>query len=279
MNTLFHLPQMVIGAVLAFVVVMGSYFARALTVSGALTAFVLGTLFFGFGGLPWAALLLTFFVTSSFLSLIFKHRKNQEGVEFEKGSRRDGWQVLANGGIAGLMVMLGMIFPGSIFPWMAGAGALAAANADTWATELGILSRSDPVMITTGTQVPRGTSGGVSLAGMLAALSGSFVMGTVFWVFTPVLFANLGDHTRWWMAGMVILAGVAGSLVDSLLGATVQAIYYCPACQKETEKHPLHHCGTPTRQVRGLKWLNNDWVNFFCTFSGALIALAIGVIL
>ena len=279
MNTLFHLPQMVIGAVLAFVVVMGSYFARALTVSGALTAFVLGTLFFGFGGLPWAALLLTFFVTSSFLSLIFKHRKNQEGVEFEKGSRRDGWQVLANGGIAGWMVMLSMIFPGSILPWMAGAGALAAANADTWATELGILSRSDPVMITTGTQVPRGTSGGVSRAGMLAAFSGSFVIGTVFWVFTPGLFANLGDHTRWWMAGMVILAGVAGSLVDSLLGATVQAIYYCPACQKETEKHPLHHCGTPTRQVRGLKWLNNDWVNFFCTFSGALIALAIGVIL
>jgi len=112
--------------------------------------------------------------------------------------------------------------------------------------------------------------------------------GSLFWIFRdgdgivgihPGLFANLGDHTRWWMAGMVILAGVAGSLVDSLLGATVQAIYYCPACQKETEKHPLHHCGTPTRQVRGLKWLNNDWVNFFAHFSGALIALAIGVIL
>jgi uncharacterized membrane protein len=60
--------------------------------------------------------------------------------------------------------------------------------------------------------------------------------------------------------------------VDSLLGAWVQVIYYCPACEKETERHPTHSCGTATMPLRGLPWLQNDWVNTACTLSGALIA-------
>jgi len=59
-----------------------------------------------------------------------------------------------------------------------------------------------------------------------------------------------------------------GALFDSLLGATVQAIYYCPACQKETERYPSHSCGTETGQIRGWTWLSNDWVNFACGVFG-----------
>ena len=65
--------------------------------------------------------------------------------------------------------------------------------------------------------------------------------------------------------------GLAGALVDSPLGASVQAIYYCPTCEKETEKR-THGCGTPTRQERGWRWLNNDMVNFFSSLIGALVA-------
>jgi uncharacterized membrane protein len=50
-------------------------------------------------------------------------------------------------------------------------------------------------------------------------------------------------------------------------------MYYCPADRKETEKHPLHTCGTATVHTRGWKWLDNDWVNFACGLSGALLAL------
>jgi uncharacterized membrane protein len=66
-----------------------------------------------------------------------------------------------------------------------------------------------------------------------------------------------------------------GSFFDSFLGATVQAIYFCPHCEKETEKHPLHTCGTPTRRVRGLRWLNNDLVNTFCALAGAVVGLVL----
>ena len=66
-------------------------------------------------------------------------------------------------------------------------------------------------------------------------------------------------------------------MVDSLLGATVQAMYYCPACEKETERR-IHNCGTRTRPMRGVTWLNNDVVNFIATFFGGLLAMAIHVI-
>ena len=66
-------------------------------------------------------------------------------------------------------------------------------------------------------------------------------------------------------------------MVDSLLGATVQAMYYCPACEKETERR-IHNCGTRTRPMRGVNWLNNDVVNFIATLFGGLLAMAIHVI-
>jgi hypothetical protein len=50
-----------------------------------------------------------------------------------------------------------------------------------------------------------------------------------------------------------------GSLVDSILGATIQSVDYCPICEKETEQHPQHHCDALTNQKRGLSCLNNDW--------------------
>ncbi len=68
-------------------------------------------------------------------------------------------------------------------------------------------------------------------------------------------------------------AGLLGALFDSLLGATVQAIYYCPACEKETERHPVHLCNTETRYSRGWQWLTNDLVNFACAGFGVVIAL------
>ena len=77
----------------------------------------------------------------------------------------------------------------------------------------------------------------------------------------------------WLLATLITLAGLGASLFDSFLGATVQAMYYCPTDQKETEKHPLHTCGTKTIHTRGWAWLNNDLVNLACGMFGSLAAL------
>ena len=70
------------------------------------------------------------------------------------------------------------------------------------------------------------------------------------------------------------MGGLAGSLFDSLLGATVQQIYYCDVCQKDTERR-VHKCGNETRPLRGWRWLNNDLVNLWSSIAGGLVALAV----
>ena len=74
------------------------------------------------------------------------------------------------------------------------------------------------------------------------------------------------------------LAGLAGSLVDSVLGATVQGIYWCAACQKETERR-IHTCGAATEPLRGWGWLNNDLVNLVSSVAGGLLAAGLGLVI
>ena len=241
---------------------------KALNRSGAAAAALTGGLIFGLGGLPWAALLLTFFFSSSILSRMFSRQKASLSEKFSKGSQRDWAQVLANGGLGAALVLLQTALPETHWPWTAYVGAMAAVNADTWATELGVLSRRPPRLLTTWRPVERGTSGGVSALGSLAALSGAALVAGAAVIFGP------GDH---WQALLIAgaLGGLAGSFFDSLLGATVQAIYWCPTCLKETERTPTHLCGTETVFLRGWRWLDNDWVNFLASLAGALVCLAL----
>ena len=258
-----------------FLAAAASLLARrlgALTRRGAYAATALGTVVFGLGGWQWALLLLAFFVLSSTLSRAFRRAKRSAEEKYAKGSERDEMQVLANGGLAGLFVVLHAVFPAAAWTWVGFAGALAAVNADTWATELGVLDPGQPRLITSlRKRVEKGTSGGVSLVGTLASLLAAAVIG--------LLAALLATPRAWLLLPVVAAAGLIGSLVDSVLGATVQAIYFCPKDQKETEQHPRHNCGTETIQVRGWYWLDNDSVNIACSIAGALAALGLGLVL
>jgi uncharacterized protein (TIGR00297 family) len=260
--------QLWIGFILAIIVAGAAWKAKSLDRSGALAAAFVGTVIFGVCGWRWAVLLLAFFITSSGLSRLFKNQKKGLDEKFSKGHERDAGQVFGNGGVATLFAALHWFQPDAAWPWVAFAAALAAVNADTWATELGVLNPAAPRLITRlYQQVEKGTSGGVSIGGTMAALLGSALIATLAVLVAPIPGIGVGG----WL--IVTLAGLAGSLFDSLLGASVQAIYYCPKCEKETERHPLHTCGTQTRQVRGWAWLGNDWVNFACGALGAVIAL------
>ena len=256
--------QIIPGFFLAIIIAYLAYRAHSLNTSGAIAATMVGTIIFGLGGLQWAVLLLLFFITSSILSRMFKKRKQGLDEKFSKGHERDAGQVFGNGGLATAFVLIHALYPESTIGWVGFAAALAAVNADTWATELGVLNPTPPRIITDlRKRVEKGTSGGISLFGTFASLLGAAVIAL-----PAAWFA--GD---WSLLPLISLAGLAGSLFDSLLGATVQAMYYCPADKKETEKHPLHTCGTETVHIRGWKWLDNDWVNFACGAFGVVVAL------
>ena len=257
--------QLLLGFLLGALIGYLAWRVRSLSASGAWAAAITGGLIFGLGGIPWAVLLLAFFISSSALSRWSAARKAALDEKFSKGSQRDWGQVLANGGLGALLVIVAIVLPQSGWTWAAYAGAMAAVNADTWATEVGVLSKSAPRLITSGKEVERGTSGGVSLLGYLAVFAGAALVALAAAGFAPA-------GSRLAFAAVVTLAGAAGSTFDSWLGATVQAIYYCPNCQKETERHPQHTCGAATTLQRGWRWLDNDWVNFLCSLVGALAA-------
>ena len=232
-----------------------AYKARTLTLDGAVAAAMVGSIAFARGGLPAAAALLAFFGSSSWLSRVGRRRKESLELAQSKGARRDAWQVIANGGIATLAIALRQ--PGAFV------GALAAAGADTWATELGLLARRPPRLITTLRMVPRGTSGGVTPEGLAASLGGGLVVGLSWTAFTR--------HT--WGPAVAVLAGTVAALVDSLLGATVQASYYCQRCRMPTEDRLHRPCGRRAQLSKGLPYVTNNTVNALATLIGAGVGL------
>lgn len=267
------LNQLILGLVISALISWLAYRREALSKSGMAGAMLTGTFIFGGGGWIWGALLITFFVLSSLLSHYREATKAQLAEKFAKGSRRDFAQALANGGAAMLLALANALRPHPAL-FFACVGALATVNADTWATELGVLSRKLPRLITTGRPVERGTSGGVSAAGTLATLAGGASIGLAAVIFGGLDRAFGGAGVPGAALPLVIaaaLGGLAGSLCDSLLGATAQAIYYSPARQKETEK-TIDPDGTPNEHLRGWRWLNNDWVNFISSLCGAAVA-------
>jgi uncharacterized protein (TIGR00297 family) len=277
--------RLIVGFALSLAVGGLAYWRRALSGSGVLGAVLVGTAIFGFGGWVRGLLLIAFFISSSLLSHYHDHHKAALAEKFAKGNRRDLGQTLANGGMAALLALaIGLTGVSSGFYVvlaMAFYGALATVNADTWATELGVLARSQPRLLTTGRPVPVGASGGVTVAGFAAALAGAAFIGAVGFVLIQAA-ARL-TMGAWLLSDWVVIlvaavSGFLGSAFDSLLGATVQAIYICDQCGVETER-TVHRCGQPTRLMRGWRWLNNDWVNFLASAAGALVAGVMGAIL
>ncbi|WP_309719413.1 DUF92 domain-containing protein, partial [Armatimonas sp.] len=212
---------------------------RALTLSGAIAAACVGFCHLAFSGWLGAAALLTFFGTSTALSKLGKRKKDALG--FEKSGQRDAWQVLANGGIAALCAVLGS--PEAML------GALAVANADTWATEIGSLFGGKPRRITNLAPAEPGESGAISLLGTLAAFAGAMLLGA---------FGGVA-----WLA--ITLSGFIGALADSLLGATVQAQWWDEKTGKWSEI-------PQGKLARGVNWMRNDAVNILATIIGAVTA-------
>jgi uncharacterized protein (TIGR00297 family) len=264
--------RLVLGFVLSSGIGLLAYRRRSLTKGGVAGAVATGTAIFGLGGWSWGLALIYFFVSSTLLSHFREKEKEHTAADkFSKGSRRDLAQVAANGGLASLCAALAGTTDSEPLQQtlQAGfAGALATATADTWATEVGVLSSHEPRLLTTGRPVAPGTSGGITPLGSAASALGAFTLGLALWA-TRGLRRSLAA-----LPVISLISGMAGSLCDSLLGATVQAMYFCPTCQRETERR-VHSCGTRTCPLRGVPWCNNDVVNFFATCAGSCTAIVL----
>lgn len=227
-----------------------SYASKAVDVWGLLGGFAIGFAMFYFADWQGFSILLAFFITGTACTKIGRRIKEQRGVAQENKGRRGLKNALAN------------CFPGLLFAYIYGsagswyfidgaartqfygigriaiAGAFAAALADTMSSEIGQLSKAQPVMITTFRRVAAGTNGGITLAGTLAGAAGAAIVGLA------TLATGFVETRLLWIP---IAAGLLGTTVDSLLGALLEE--------------------------KGL--VNNEYVNFCCTLSGGAFAFVI----
>ncbi|WP_082688104.1 DUF92 domain-containing protein [Bacillus coahuilensis] len=237
--------------------VMGNRF-HLLSSWGAFLAGGMGILFYEAFQLNGLVIVAMFFATSSLFSIIGRNRKSMMNEKLVKSSKRDAEQVIANGGPAVLFTVMYIFDPSQL--WFIGfVGSIAASTSDTWASELGTLSSKSPISLRNFKRVEKGSSGAITIWGTAV----SFVHALLL----------LGYLRRiQWLWGLLI-AGVIGSLVDSMIGAFVQEEFECPSCYSRTEKKM--HCGFTTKKVKGLKGVNNEVVNFLASLSGGLVAVSI----
>lgn len=257
------IERLALGLCGAALVAAGAWRVQALTRSGAVAATAVGTAatVAGFG---WAAILIVFFVASTALSRLGAARKaKRTAAVVQKHGGRDAAQVFANGGIFAIGAALLAVTGSDLWSALA-LGALVGAFADSAATEVGTLIGGTPRSIIGGGFVVPGMSGGVTMAGSLAALGAALALALTATV--------VAVDER--IAIAAFAGGLVGVTADSLLGALVQVRRWCPACAEATERDH-HSCGAPTRVVGGLPWLNNDGVNAAATLVAGAVAAAL----
>jgi len=255
-----------------------AYLRHSVTAAGAVAGAGVGmTIYLAGGGFYWS-ILMAFFASSSVIGRVTgrrgvraERRRTAEGLH-AKGSRRDAVQVLANGGLGAVMAA-GHALTGRPIFMLGYAIAMAAATADTWASEIGVLSARNPVSILSFRPIPRGTSGGVSTLGLFASAAGALFIGLWFAAgYVVVRGWNGAEMVA--MVAAITGGGFLGSLVDSVLGATVQAQYWDAGTRAHTERrHGVDD--RANRLVKGLHFFTNDAVN---ALSGVLATAALFVI-
>lgn len=260
--------RFVIGILLSFVIAFSAYKKHALSLSGFFAAMLLGTALYFTGGFLYFSTMIVFFISSTVLSKIKKDTKSKEKVEV-KGSCRDYIQVFANGGVALVLSVLFKIFDLQIFE-IGVIISFAAANADTWASEIGSRSKQTPVYLFKKTPVTVGLSGGVTKTGIIASLAGSFLISLWYIVFCTVVKGFYVERLS--LLLIITIAGFLGSIIDSMLGEKIQVKYVSWKDEmKITEKRFEEHI--ENKIASGIRWVDNNVVNFISSVLASIIGM------
>ncbi|KAG6388447.1 hypothetical protein SASPL_149873 [Salvia splendens] len=266
-----NLVRLLVAAVLSAAISIRSYRKKSLDLSGALSGFVVMTIHFAVN-YRFGALLLAFFVSSSLLTKVGEDKKKKVDADFKEGGQRNWIQVFCNSGIATILVLIAWARVGMqdfclnskesrLMTYLAGGilGHYCCSNGDTWSSELGVLSDEQPRLITNFKPVQKGTNGGVTKAGFLAAAAAGSVLGLTF-VILGFLTTNCTFNVAMKQLLLIpvsALSGLCGSVIDSLLGATLQYSGFCSVRKKVVSK-----AGPTVKRISGLSILDNNAVNF-----------------
>lgn len=274
-NALFSLawpwPLVIIVASMALLAVF-AFLRKTLTPTGAAAAYILGVIVLWtlhFGGL---LLLAIFFVGANVVGRVSRRiNRNTKGEDtiIKKGSTRDHMQVLANG----LMAIIGGLiwyYTSNISALVMFGAAVAEATSDTFAGEIGRLSKQNPISIWTLQPVPKGLSGGVTVLGTVAAF-----ISSLFIAFCWAVFFDVQRPIA--CASIICLTGFVGCIIDSYLGACAQAHYLDPETGIPTEHEEKN--GKKLDLIRGIRWIDNDMVNLMSNIFSAVFALGMTAIL
>lgn len=222
-------------------------------------------------GWPWALILFAYFVAAIAVGELGKATRAARTIATNpQVPARTAAQVLANGALFSVLAVKAGSDPASVWA-LAACGAIAAASADTWATEIGTLWGGEPRSVASLRTVPAGMSGGVTATGLLAAVAGAALVAfAAAWL--------LKVEQLWVFIAAVASGGFAGAFADSLLGATLQAQRWCEHCKQWTERR-VHPCSYRTVHARGFRWVSNNVVNAGATLAGAAGSVGVGFLL
>lgn len=238
------------------------YWKKSVSLSGLFAFIGISSVFIWLNLLPPLVIMAGMFASSSLFTALGKRWKKRSEEVAEKSGPRDYVQAFANLGPAIVFILL-FFYINEPFLLAAFIGSVAGANADSWASEIGGLSRQKPVMITNFKKVPKGISGGVTLLGTLGGVAGTiFIVVLAHICYESVVPARL----LWKLSVVCAIAGVVGFTLDSYLGAIGQGLY------KDPDGRLQEYGNDDAVLEKGLRWINNDMVNFLTTATAGLIA-------
>ena len=231
------------------------YFYRKnhLSLSGFLGASLMAALITGLGGSLYLMPIIIFFISSTTISKLGNSTKHKSSIN------RSVSQVISNGGIPLLICVINHFYQYDIL-YFAFLASVAAANSDTWGTEIGKFSKVKPVDIISRLTLPKGESGGITNIGLLGSVIGSFIIGI-----SGYLFFNSLKYVL-----LVSISGCWGAIFDSILGSTLQGRFISKdgliISEDRKDNNYLY---------TGINIFNNDVVNLCCTLSAPIFFLLI----
>lgn len=241
-------PSELIGTIfLATIVATVSYFKRALTLNGAVTAWFMGIVLLWMGGWEWVWPMMVFFITGTVFTKV--NEKFGRKTDEKEDRARDYYQVLANGGI-GLLCCVLYAVTGNQFWYFIYIFSMSVSMADTWSSEIGMMAGGKVVDFFSRKPVPVGVSGGVTNEGFAGGFAGAMIIG---WI------GFSSRHFSITLFGITLLAGVLGTVLDSILGSKLQIKYCLEKSNEVSDFIPPDEKGT---YFSGKKWMTNDMVNF-----------------